>query len=134
MAAFEKRRHEKTGRLFYGIKVRFKGAPPQSKSFERPTDARNWAAAELIDRYIKARTTEEKGDERNRGAQLASWKTQLGHLKLSDVTRAILNHRDTCEGDHRKGLQLPLKSLELKLACYCYGAKPHIRLHRAAAQ
>jgi hypothetical protein len=47
MAAFEKRRHEKTGRPFYRIKVRFKGAPPQSKSFERPTDARNWAAAEL---------------------------------------------------------------------------------------
>ena len=41
MASIEKRR-SKNGKITYRAKIRLKGYPPQSATFERKTDAREW--------------------------------------------------------------------------------------------
>lgn len=113
MATIEKRSNEE-GKLTYRVKVRLKGFPPQSASFNRITDAKKWAQnteaairegrhfktveskrhtfGEMIDRYIKHRLPL-KGSARNirnQQSQLEWWKKQLGHYVLADVTPALV--------------------------------------------
>ena len=98
----------------YRVKVRLKGQPAQSATFERKTDAKHWAQdteaairqgryfkdheakrhtlSELIDRYIveilpqKAPRTQIA-----QMVQLKWWKSTLGHLVLADITPSILS-------------------------------------------
>ena len=112
MAAIEERRGRSSGKLTYRAKVRLRGAPSLSASFERRTDAVRWAEkaqteirdgrhfqsseakrrtlAELITRYVLQVLNHKPGDKRNRAAQLAWWKAQLGGHKLSEITPAVL--------------------------------------------
>jgi integrase len=112
MATIEERRTA-DGKVSYRVKIRQKGAPPESATFARKTDARRWAeqtqsairegrhfkcaeakrrsVAELIERYIAAVLPQKPRDLRNRKRQLLWWKAELGHLKLADLTPALLS-------------------------------------------
>jgi integrase len=106
MATIETRTTE-TGEKSYRVKVRLKGYPVQSATFERLTDAKKWGAAtesairegrhfktaeakkhtlaEMIDRYLNAANLNKIQDEHT-GLHLRRWKDEIGYLLLSDVT------------------------------------------------
>ncbi|MGH8478860.1 MAG: tyrosine-type recombinase/integrase [Gammaproteobacteria bacterium] len=110
MATIEKR---DTGEgITYRVKVRIKGHPAQSATFERLTDARRWAQstevairerryfktteaqrrtlAELIDRYTRDVFPQKGAWARSQATQLAWWRAELGALSLADVTPAMV--------------------------------------------
>ena len=117
MAAIESR-ISGDGKKAYRVKIRLKGYPPQTATFERLTDARKWAQqtesairegrhfktteakrhtlAELIDRYSKdVLPGKRQGTAKNQVHHLAWWKEQLGTLALADLTPALLaEYRD----------------------------------------
>ena len=110
MASIEKRVSSE-GSVTYRAKVRLKGYPPQSASFERLTDARKWAAAtesairegrhfktteakrhtlaDLIDRYSRDELGKRSDRARkDRAPILAWWREVLGPFALADVSPA----------------------------------------------
>jgi integrase len=116
MAAIETRRSA-DGTTGYRAKVRLKGFPSQSATFERKTDAKEWAkqteasiregryfkaveakkhtVADFIDRYL--REIEKKNPKRFVDVRklLNWWRGELGPYLLSDLTRAlIIEQRD----------------------------------------
>ncbi len=119
MAVIEKRTGG-DGKANYRVKVRLKGYPSQSATFERITDAKKWAQdtesairdgrhfkssqakrhtlGELIDRYIKdvlPNKTSNKKMVRVQKQQLEWWKNQIGDYLLSDITPALIGeYRD----------------------------------------
>lgn len=100
------------GKASYRVKIRLKGAPPESATFTRKTDAKRWAeqiqsairegrhfksseakrrtVGELIDKYVSEVLPQKSRDLRNRKAQLLWWKVQLGRLKLAELSPAVL--------------------------------------------
>ncbi|HUX79477.1 MAG TPA: site-specific integrase [Alphaproteobacteria bacterium] len=116
MATLEKRLTA-DGTIGYRAKVRLKGFPSQSATFERKTDAREWAkqteasmregryfktaeakkhtVADLIDRHL--REIEKKNPKRFVDVRklLNWWRGEIGPYLLSDLTRAlIIEQRD----------------------------------------
>ena len=110
MATIEKR---DTGEgITYRVKVRIKGQPAQTATFERLTDARRWAQsteaairerryfktseaqrrtlAELIDRYSRDVIPQKGPWARDQARQLAWWRAELGTRSLADVTPAVI--------------------------------------------
>lgn len=110
MATIE-RRTDSQGHVSYRAKVRIQGAPAQSATFKRKTDAQKWAKsteaaihegrylpatearkhtlADLIDRYARE-VLPHKKDSAHQGRQLDWWKAQLGAYALADVTPALI--------------------------------------------
>jgi integrase len=110
MATIE-RRLSKTSGNSYRAKIRLKGYPIQSASFERLTDARKWVQqtesairegrhfktteskrhtlAELIDRYIRE-VLPTKKSAKDQAQQLRWWKTEIGSYLLADVSPSLL--------------------------------------------
>ncbi len=105
------------GKTTYRVRIRLKGYPVQTATFERLTDAKKWAQhteaairegrhfktaeakkhtfAEMVDRYIKdvLPTKPKQADKQTQ--QLNWWKEQIGSYLLSDVTPAlIVQYRD----------------------------------------
>lgn len=116
MANIEKRTG-KDGNVTFRVKIRLKGFPSQSASFERLTDARKWVQqteaairegrhfktteakrhtlAEAIDRYIENILPSKPKSQRLQSKQLEWWKSQLGDYSLSEITPALIGqHRD----------------------------------------
>lgn len=117
MAAIESR-ISGDGKKRYRVKVRLKGYPPQTATFERLTDARKWVQqtesairegrhfktseakrhtlAELIYRYSKdVLPSKRPGTTKDQVRQLVWWRDQLGALALADVTPSLLaEYRD----------------------------------------
>lgn len=114
MASIEKRKTE-DGAVSYRVKVRLKGRPPESATFERLTDARAWAQkieadmragrhfgaskrhtlAELLDRYEASELPKLKsaGSVKPR---LDWWRKHHGAALLSDLTPDVIaKTRDT---------------------------------------
>lgn len=116
MATIEMRRNE-DGTTGYRAKVRLKGFPSESATFERKTDAKEWAkqteasmrqgrhfktaeakkhtVGEFIDRYL--RETQKKNPKRFVDVKplLGWWEGEIGVYLLSDVSRAlIIEQRD----------------------------------------
>ncbi len=111
MASIEKRTNGK-GETTYRVKVRLKGYPAQTETFNRLTDARKWATqteaalrerrhfktaeaekhsfAELIERYIRD-ILPTKPKARNQGQQLRWWKQELGSYSLAEITPSLLS-------------------------------------------
>lgn len=119
MASIEKRKTAE-GLVTYRVKIRVKGAPLQTASFERITDAKKWAQqtevairerrffksnlaskytlAELIDRYFQSVLSRSPKKLRNQAKQLLWWKEQLGCYLLADITpQMIVEKRDELE-------------------------------------
>jgi integrase len=116
MATIETR-HSADGTTGYRAKVRLKGFPSQSATFERKTDAKEWAkqteasiregryfktaeakkhtVSDFIDRYL--REIEKKNPKRCVDVKklLNWWRGEIGPYLLSDLTRAlIIEQRD----------------------------------------
>ena len=114
MANIEKR--ISGGATSYRVKVRLKGFPPQSATFERLTDAKKWAQhtesairegrhfktteakrhtlAELVDRYCRE-VLPSKKSKIDQAQQLGWWKTEIGSFTLADVSPSLLaEYRD----------------------------------------
>lgn len=111
MASFEKR-VDKENRVSYRVKIRLKGFPDQTATFERKTDARIWAQqteaairegryfksseprkrtlGEMIDKYISNRLPQRGDDKETVEPQLLWWKAQLGPYLLKDVTPPLI--------------------------------------------
>lgn len=115
MATFDKHT-ALDGKVTYRVRVRMKGYPIQTASFDRLTDARRWGQqtetairegryfktreaqrhtlAELIDRYL-VDVLPQKRDTRNPARYLAWWRKQLGVYALSDLTPPLVaEYRD----------------------------------------
>jgi integrase len=93
---------------FYQVRIRLKGYPQETASFDRKTDAVKWASqretelrqgkhlkeaqskrhtfGEMIDRYIQTEAHKKPKSYQKKKAQLNRWKSELGHLRLFDVT------------------------------------------------
>lgn len=111
MASIEKR-ISKDGKTSYRVKIRLKGQPAESASFERLTDAKKWAAStesaikegrhfktseakrhtmnELIDRYIRDVLPTKPKNVRIQTRQLEWWRAQMGSYALADVSPALI--------------------------------------------
>jgi len=110
MAAINKRTDSK-GQTSYRARVRLKGQPVQTATFQRLTDAKRWAQqteaairegrffnktvshkktlAELIDRYIARKLPEKKATTQySQKTQLRWWKGEIGALSLAAVDSA----------------------------------------------
>ena len=112
MANFETRETQ-DGKTSYRVKIRLKGYPPQTATFQRLTDAKKWAAAtesairegrhfktaeakkhtlaDLVDRYIKdelPKKTTKLGS--NQKAQLEWWKAEIGAYTLADINPSVV--------------------------------------------
>ena len=103
MASIEKR-VSKDGKTSYRVKVRVRGFPPESGTFERMSDAKRWAAdtesamkagryfgaskrhtfKELCEEYEKHAATLRSFDDRQR--HLERWRSEFGPDLLSDIT------------------------------------------------
>jgi len=117
MAAINKHISE-NGQTTYRVRVRLKGYPLQTATFQRITDAKKWAQdtesairegrhfktaeakkhtlADLIDRYIKDVLPSKPKQIKDQGHQLGWWKERLGNRLLSDITTAsIVECRDS---------------------------------------
>lgn len=102
------------GKVRYRVQVRLKGYPPQTATFERKTDAKEWAqrteadmkagrhiktveakrhtVGEMIDRYVRYVIPTKKENSRgNQTRQLLWWRERLGRYLLSDVTPALIS-------------------------------------------
>lgn len=111
MAAIESRRSD-DGSLSYRVKVRLKGHPTATGTFQRLTDAKRWAqsteaairegryfkAAEakrhtlgdLVDRYISEVLPNKPKNASNSEQHLVWWKSKLGAYLLADVSPALI--------------------------------------------
>jgi len=112
MATITKRTDSK-GKVHYQVKVRLKGAPTQSATFKRKTDAEKWAAsieaaisegratpgiearkhtvANLIDRYLTDALPRKKAKTQGpQKQQLAWWREQIGAYSLANLTPALI--------------------------------------------
>lgn len=110
MATIEKR-IGKDGRVQYRVKLRLRGHPPASGTFQRLTDAKRWAeeastriregryferaeakrhtVADLIDRYIvEYLPTCRIRHKDERARHLKFWRDTLGHVTLDELTKA----------------------------------------------
>lgn len=104
------------GSLHYQVKIRLKGYPVETATFDRKKAALRWVQAteaamregrhfrtseakrrtvgELIDRYLRD-ILPTKASSRKQQAQYAWWKEQLGALTLADLTPALIaDYRD----------------------------------------
>ncbi len=118
MATIESRK-AKDGKTTYRVRVRLKGHPVQTATFERKTDAKKWGQqievairerrhfptreakrhtlGEAIDRYIQHELPfkPRNRDQYNHAIRLRWWKAQIGHYALADVTSALIaEYRD----------------------------------------
>jgi integrase len=150
MASIEKRTSE-NGNISYRVKVRIKGHPVETATFERKTDATKWAASiesaikegrhfktteskkrilgELIDLYIKNELPKKPKNARNQNTQLLWWRDEIGSYALADVTPSLIaNCRDKLsEGLTPNGKQRSPATVVRYLAalsiCLTYGVK-----------
>jgi len=116
MATIEKRTTN-DGVTTYRVKIRLKGYPTETATFERKTDAKIWAQqtetairkgryfkvaearkhtlAELVERYIRDVLPTKPRSEKDQTRQLNWWKEQIGSYTLADVTPALIaEYRD----------------------------------------
>jgi integrase len=111
MATIEKRTSDE-GEISYRVKIRLKGYPPQTATFQRLTDAKKWVQhteaairegrhfktaaakkhtlAKTINRYCEEILPFKPNSTANQQHYLKWWKQQLGVYLLSDVTPALL--------------------------------------------
>ena len=112
MATISKRVSKKTNAESYRVKVRIRGHLPVTKTFDRLTDAKRWAAqteteirqgqyfktaqsqkhtvAKTIDRYINDYLPSNPKREGGLQEKLLWWKRELGHYTLGDLSKSII--------------------------------------------
>jgi integrase len=95
----------------YKVEIRLKGHPAQRATFQRKTDAKQWAqntesairegrhfktieakrhtVEEMIDRYLTGANLTKTQDE-HLGLHLRRWKDEVGYLLLSDLNASVI--------------------------------------------
>lgn len=126
------KRTDSEGKTHYRVRVRLRGHPLQTATFERLTDAKKWATqteaairerrhfktveaqkhtlADLVDRYTRDILPTKGRQRRTQGQQLAYWRSELGAYTLADVTPALIaESRDNLlrAKTHRGGTMSP---------------------------
>lgn len=111
MAAIEKRITQ-DGSATYRVKIRLKGHPTQTASFNRLTDAKIWVQqtesairerryfktteakkhtlSDAIDRYIENVLQHKPKSLKDQTTQLNYWKETIGQYSLADITPALI--------------------------------------------
>lgn len=109
MASIEKRKLD-DGTTSYRVKIRLKGYPPESATFARMTDAREWVQKteadmkagrhfgaskrhtlnELIDSYEKSAQHNELKSAAEMRTRLDWWRKHYGEKLLQDITPAVV--------------------------------------------
>jgi integrase len=114
MAVIEERTRG-DGKQVFRVKIRIKGTPTQTATFERKTDAKRWAQqteaairegrhfktteakrrtlGDLIDRYIESvlpTKGKSEANRKNQAGQLKWWKDSIGYLPLADCTSSVI--------------------------------------------
>lgn len=114
MATIEKRT-AKDGEITYRVKIRIKGCKPVTASFTRLTDAKRWeqqeeaairqgrhfknteakkrTVSEFIDRYLELVKRDNPARQKDLVHYMDWWKTHLGYLYLSDLTRGLIHEK-----------------------------------------
>jgi integrase len=113
MASIEKRSTE-SGETSYRVKIRLKGYPGQTATFQRLTDAKKWAAAtesairegrhfktaeakkhsfnDLVNRYYsEVLPSYNDKEQKERKSKLDWWAKNIGHCLLADITSAAIS-------------------------------------------
>jgi len=122
MASIEKRVTEDGKKVSYRVKIRLRGFPPESATFERKSDAKAWAErteaemkagryfgvskrhrlSELLDRY-EASALQALKSAKMVQARLDWWRERLGDYLLSSVTPdLIVQARDELRATPKK--------------------------------
>jgi len=124
MASIEKRTTDQ-GKTTYRVKIRLKGHPVETASFDRLTDAKKWAQhteaairegrhfktsdskkytlEDTIERYFKEVLALKKTNTANQEHYLKWWKAELGAYRLFDLTPSmIVKHRNGLVGTKNK--------------------------------
>lgn len=109
MASIEKRKND-DGTTSYRVKIRLKGYPPESATFSRLTDAREWIQKteadmkagrhfgaskrhtlnELIDAYEKSAQHIALKSAKDMRARLTWWRNQHGEKLLQEITPSLV--------------------------------------------
>ncbi|MFG5779208.1 tyrosine-type recombinase/integrase [Comamonas sp. J-3] len=114
MAAIRERK-DQNGNVSYQAQVRIKGHPPESKTFTRKTDAKQWAmqveteirtgmtirknsasqytVRELLERYRDYVLIDKANSGKDHKTHIAWWISELGHYALSEVTTDLVTRR-----------------------------------------
>lgn len=122
MASIEKR-VANDGTITFRVKVRLKGAPVQTATFSRLTDAKIWSeqtaaairegrhfktteakkhtVADLINRYLDSVLPDRPKSASARKQQLLWWQSKVGHYLLADLTPALISE---CKEKIAKGV------------------------------
>ena len=110
-------RLRKNGKKTFFVRIRMKGHPEDTASFERLTDARIWASitetamregryiktkeaqkhslSDLVERYIREVLPGKPNVSSDYAFQLEWWKTQIGDVLLSELTPVLISeYRD----------------------------------------
>ncbi|MCZ6803422.1 MAG: site-specific integrase [Proteobacteria bacterium] len=111
MAYIEERTDSK-GKKRYRVQIKLKGFPAQNATFERKTDAKEWAkrtesamkegrhfktmeskkhtVGKMLDRYKKSVLPTKGSHQPNQKIQLGYWKERIGDYTLADCTPALI--------------------------------------------
>ena len=109
MATIEKRKND-DGAISYRVKIRLKGHTPESATFARLTDARNWVQkteadikagrhfgacklhtlSELLNEYVNCPAYKKLKSAKYMKARLNWWHQNLGDKLLKDITPALI--------------------------------------------
>jgi len=106
-------RVDSRGQVRYRVQIHLKGYPPQTATFDRKTDAKEWVrhseadmkagrhfkvleakrhtVAQVIDRYLRdVMPGKKRNSQAVQTSQLLWWKKRLGRYLLADVTPALI--------------------------------------------
>jgi integrase len=110
-------RIDENGKKSFQAQVRIQGHPPQSKTFARRTDAKEWGslveteiktgmhlrrsaagkhtAKEMLEKYRDEKLDQKAGNGKDYRTHLAWWIEQIGEYVLSEVTTALITQSIT---------------------------------------
>jgi integrase len=120
MATIEKRKLD-DGKMSYRVKIRLRGHAPESATFPKLTDAREWiqkteadikagrhfgaskrySLNDLIDSYEKSTKHKELKSAKEMRTRLAWWRKRFGEKLLQEITPAVVAQgRDSLADEH----------------------------------
>ena len=130
-----KERFKKNGKPSYTVSIRIAGYPPVTRTFERKTDAKQWASkteteireninfpkrkaqkytiADIIDKFIENELPKKKEKTKSEFIREMNWyKKEIGHYYLSSLTtETLVNCREKLAKRHK---EIPIRNKNAK--------------------
>ena len=130
-----KERFKKNGKPSYTVSIRIAGYPPVTRTFERKTDAKQWASkteteireninfpkrkaqkytvADIIDKFIENELPKKKEKTKSEFIRELNWyKKEIGHYYLSSLTtETLVNCREKLAKRHK---EIPIRNKNAK--------------------